>query len=73
MKKLELLFENEDGKTVTYSLDKPIEPVDTVSIRSAMDAVIAGNVFHSSGGNLIAPKGARLVERNVEDIELDVQ
>ena len=70
MKTLELKFENTDGKIVTYSLEQPIEPVDPTAVAAAMDTIIAENAFTSSGGNLVAKKSARVVERNVEDIEL---
>ncbi|WP_042143678.1 DUF2922 domain-containing protein [Paucisalibacillus sp. EB02] len=70
MKTLELKFENADGKIVTYSLEQPIEPVDPVTVTAAMDTIIAENAFTSNGGNLVAKKSARVVERNVEDIEL---
>ena len=71
MKKLELKFENEDGKTVTYSLEKPIEPVDPEAVKEAMDEIITQNAFTSSGGDLIAKKSARVVDRTVEEIVLD--
>ncbi len=71
MKKLELKFENEDGKTVTYSLDKPIEPVDPEAVKEAMDEIITQDAFTSSGGDLVAKKSARVVERTVEEIALD--
>ncbi|WP_174614860.1 DUF2922 domain-containing protein [Virgibacillus ihumii] len=70
MKKLELKFLNVDGKTVTYSLDKPIEPVDPVAVKAAMDEIINQNAFSTSGGDIVSIKGARVVERNVEEIEL---
>lgn len=70
MKKLELQFFNEDGKTVTYSLEKPIEPVDPVEVSSVMDEIIDQNAFTSTGGDLTAKKGARIVDRTVEEIEL---
>ena len=70
MKTLELKFENADGKTVTYSLEKPVEPVDPAAVTAAMDTIIVENAFTSSGGNLITKKSARVVERNVQDIEL---
>lgn len=70
MKKLELLFENEEGKTVTYSLDSPVDPADEVAINTAMDEIIAQNVFDSTGGNIVAKKGARIVERVVTDIDI---
>ncbi|SES88851.1 Protein of unknown function [Oceanobacillus limi] len=70
MKKLELKFENEDGKIVTYSLDKPIEPVDSDQVNAAMDEIILQNPFTSSGGDLVTKKSARVVERIVQEIEL---
>lgn len=70
MKKLELKFLNADGKTVTYSLDKPVEPVDPVAVKAAMDEIINQNAFATSGGDIVSIKGARVVERNVQEIEL---
>ncbi|MFS0751228.1 DUF2922 domain-containing protein [Oceanobacillus sp. 1P07AA] len=70
MRRLELKFTNQEGKVVTYSLDQPIEPVDTNAINAAMDTIISENAFTSSGGDLIEKHSARIVERTVEDIEL---
>ncbi|SFE11468.1 Protein of unknown function [Lentibacillus persicus] len=70
MRKLELKFLNEDGKTVTYSLEEPIEPADPQAIKSAMDEIIAQNAFTSTGGDVVSIKEARIVERTVEEIEL---
>ncbi|MFD1037164.1 DUF2922 domain-containing protein [Virgibacillus byunsanensis] len=70
MKRLELKFLNELGKIVTYSLDKPIEPVDPIAVNTAMDEIITQNAFTSSGGDLLQKHSARVVERNVVDVEL---
>ncbi|RCW77389.1 DUF2922 domain-containing protein [Saliterribacillus persicus] len=70
MKTLELKFANELEKIVTISLDNPIEPVDPVAVDAAMDTIIAQDAFHSSGGSLVSKKSARVVERNVFDIEI---
>lgn len=70
MKQIELKFENEDGKVVTYALDNPVEPVDPAAVSAAMDVIIAQNAFTSSGGDLVAKKSARIVERYAEEIEL---
>lgn len=70
MKKIELFFENEDGKTVKFSLDKPAEPVDPETVQKVMDEIITQNAFESTGGDLVAKKSARLVENIIEDIEL---
>jgi hypothetical protein len=69
-KKLELQFLNSENKTVTISLDAPVEPADPALINQAMDEIISQNIFTSSGGDLVAKKGARIVERNVEEITL---
>lgn len=69
-KKLELKFYNEDNRTVTISLDQPVEPADPVAVNQAMDEIITQNCFNSSGGNLVAKKEARIVERNVYGVEL---
>ncbi|WP_173916643.1 DUF2922 domain-containing protein [Halobacillus sp. Marseille-Q1614] len=70
MKKLELKFLNEEGKIVTVSLDNPIEPPAEADIIAAMDSIIAQNCLYSSGGDLVEKKEARIVERNVTNIEI---
>ncbi|WP_053218173.1 DUF2922 domain-containing protein [Virgibacillus senegalensis] len=70
MKKLELKFLNEEDKTVTISLDHPVEPADPAAVSAAMDEIISQNAFFSSGGDLVSKKSARIVERNVEEIEI---
>ncbi|WNF37381.1 DUF2922 domain-containing protein [Bacillaceae bacterium IKA-2] len=69
-KKIELIFKNELGRNVTLSLDTPIEPVDPVQVAAVMDQVIAEDAFVSSGGSLVSKYAARVVERNVADIEI---
>ena len=62
MKTLELQFVNEEGKTVRLTIDEPREHVTQTEIANVMDVIIAANVFPSSGGDLIAKKGARLID-----------
>ncbi|MGJ9383507.1 DUF2922 domain-containing protein [Salipaludibacillus sp. CF4.18] len=71
-KRLELLFTDTLKGNVTIGLDDPIEPVDAAAISSAMDIIIAQGALTSAKGDLVAKRGARLVERNVETIEIDV-
>jgi len=73
MKTLELIFENELGRTVTYRLDEPVDPADPEAVNAAMDEVIEQNVFGSTGGNLIKKKGARIVERSVTEIDIEME
>lgn len=67
-KRLELKFVNFEGKTATIPIDDPVEPVDPAAVSAAMDMIIVENIFTSSGGDLVAKKSARIVERNVTDI-----
>lgn len=67
-KRLELRFENEEGKLVTITLDNPIEPADPIAVETAMDAVIASAAFTSSGGLFVAKRDARIVDRSVDVI-----
>ncbi len=69
-KRLELLFENEEGRQVTISLPDPIEPVDPERVKTVMQTVIDRDVFTSSGGNLVAIRGARIVSHQVEVIDV---
>lgn len=69
-KQLELIFENEEGRVVRLSLDSPIEPADPSVVSQIMDQILALNVFDSAGGELVSKRGARIIERNVEDIEI---
>lgn len=71
MKVLELKFKNIENKVVTLSLEAPIEPVDTETISSVMDTILAENAFLSTGGDLISKDSARIVERYVTDITLN--
>ena len=68
MKKLELRFENEEGKITTLVVDDLSEPINPVQVAAAMDEIIASDVFTSSGGSYVAKKDARIVERTVEEI-----
>ncbi|WP_096189474.1 DUF2922 domain-containing protein [Evansella halocellulosilytica] len=69
-KRLELIFVNEGGTSVTIGLDEPVEPADGEHISSVMDEMIDLDVFTSSNGKLTEKRGARIVDRTVEEIEL---
>jgi hypothetical protein len=69
-KKIELIFKNEAGKNVILSLDNPTEPVNPALVAQVMEQVIAEQAFVSSGGALVSKYAARIVERNVTDIQI---
>ena len=69
-KVLELEFKTEMGKSAKLSINDPIEPIDTVAVKAAMDNLIATNVFASATGSFVSVEGARVVERNVTDYDV---
>lgn len=71
MKKIELRFVNQLGKTVTYSIEEPIDPVNPAAVRQAMDTILANNVFSTTGGDLVAKHSARIVNNKVEEIDIE--
>ncbi|MFK4997939.1 DUF2922 domain-containing protein [Bacillus sp. N9] len=72
MKTLELIFESEQGKTATISIDHPQDPVDLETVKTSMESIIASGVFIDSDGYIYeAIKSARLVERNVTIFEMN--
>jgi Protein of unknown function (DUF2922) len=70
-KTLELQFATQFGKVAKLNLDAPIEPVDPAAVKTVMETIIADNVFQSSSGALVGIKGARVVERNVTEYEIE--
>ncbi|PYZ97391.1 hypothetical protein CR205_01960 [Alteribacter lacisalsi] len=70
-KRLELVFENEDGGSVTLFVEDPAEPAVPQDVSEAMDAIIDADVFYSAGGKLTGKRSARIVERTVEPIEFE--
>ncbi|MCO7174993.1 DUF2922 domain-containing protein [Sporolactobacillus kofuensis] len=72
MKKLNLVFLNTEGKSVTLALNDPVEPADPAAIKAAMNTIIAQNVFVSKGGDLTEIKSARISESNTTPIDLGV-
>ncbi|RYL89337.1 DUF2922 domain-containing protein [Sporolactobacillus sp. THM7-4] len=71
MKRLNLVFLNQQGKNVTLSLVDPVEPADPAAIKAAMAEIIAQNVFSSPGGDLVQAKSARISESNTTPISIN--
>ncbi|WP_064093108.1 DUF2922 domain-containing protein [Rossellomorea aquimaris] len=69
-KVLELQFKTDSGKSGKVTVNDPVEPIDTVQVKAAMDNLIATNVFGSSNGAFVSIEGARVVERNVTDYDV---
>jgi hypothetical protein len=69
-KSLELQFFNQEGKVVRIIIENPVEPINSAQVSSVMDAIIAANIFTSSGGDFVAKKGARLLSNETTEVSL---
>lgn len=62
---LQMTFINQAGTRTTISLDNPRDDLTEVEVVSAMDEIIAKNIFNTSGGDLVSKHSARIVDRTV--------
>ncbi|KXH81709.1 DUF2922 domain-containing protein [Sporosarcina sp. HYO08] len=69
-KTLQLNFTTSAGKNVMLTVDEPREDMTPAEVEAAMQQIIASGVFGVEGAFLAASKGARIVERNVTDLEI---
>ena len=67
-KVLEMLFDTAQGKKFTISVDEPRADLTGPEVDTGMQALLASNVFHADGANLVSAYQARIVERNVTEL-----
>lgn len=53
-KTLEMVFRNEAGNEVTISLADPKSALTLAEVQTAMNDIIAKNIFTTKGGDLVA-------------------
>ncbi len=70
---LELQFETTAGKTTTIAIDTPKSNVTAEEIQQVMQTIIAKNVFNGQASALVAMRGARIVDRQVTEFELEIK
>lgn len=66
-KSLDMIFKNEEGKTVRVSIPDPQEPVNPAQVVAAMDVMIEKNIFELA---LTEKVSARLTESTQSEIDL---
>lgn len=67
-KTLELRFGTADGRITTLRVPEPKEGLTPAEVQTAMETIIAKNVFTSSGGDFAIVDSARIVERSTTAI-----
>lgn len=69
-KRLEMTFKNQADGRARISIDNPREDLNDIEIKAVMDNIVAKNLFNTSGGDLVAVVGARIVTTDVQEFEL---
>ena len=67
-KVLRMSFKTEAGRTVSISLNDPVDPLDPSAVEDAMDKVIDGDIFSSSSGDITTKYKAETIETTVESV-----
>lgn len=67
-KSLMMSFMNEQGKKVSIRVDGVKDGVTQAEISAAMDAMLAKNIFETTGGDLKIKDSAQIVEKTVAKI-----
>ncbi|MEW5922293.1 MAG: DUF2922 domain-containing protein [Bacillota bacterium] len=67
-KVLRMTFQNAQGRTVSINLQDPVDPLDAADVSACMDKVVIGNIFSTSGGDIIAKLKAETIETSVETV-----
>ena len=67
--KLEMDFLDVFNKRLRISIDEPLEGLVQSEIESAMDSIIAHNIFQSNGIDLVSREGARIIKTTVSEME----
>lgn len=69
-RRLEMVFKNQKDKTSRLSIDNPREDITESDIRTAMENIVATNIFETADGDLVSVVSARIVSTDVEEFEL---
>ncbi|MGN7387863.1 DUF2922 domain-containing protein [Sporosarcina sp. SAFN-015] len=67
-KTLQLNFVTAAGKQTSLTVDEPRAGLTPTEVEAAMQEIIDAQVFEVDGSFLATVKGARIVERTVEDL-----
>jgi hypothetical protein len=69
-KSLVMSFLNQRGEKTNITVPYVKDNLTESDVSVAMDAIIAGNIFASTGGDLVAKHSAQVTEKNVTALEV---
>ena len=69
-KKLVMVFATDGDKNVSLSVDKPKASLNETQIKSAMETIVAQNIFAPNGEDLVRCVEAKIVTTNTNEYDL---
>ena len=69
-KKLVMTFKTNDDRKVSLSVDNPREDITETEIKSAMDLVVAKNIFAPNGSDIVSTVEAKIVVTDTTEYDL---
>ena len=69
-KTLVMTFLNEEGKKTAIRVSNAREDITAAEVATAMDVIIAKNIFTSTGGDLKIKDSARLDDKNSTEMSV---
>jgi len=69
-KKLVMVFGTNKEKNVSLSIDKPKASLNETQIKSAMETIVAQNIFAPNGEDLVKCVEAKIVTTNTNEYDL---
>jgi len=67
---LEMTFKNAADKNFTVSLDAPRDNLTGAEVKAVMDMIISRNIFRTSGGDVVGVYKARIINKEIVELEL---
>lgn len=68
--KLVMVFKNRIGKNVSISIDDPKDDLTEEEIKTAMELIIAKNVFKKNNYTFVEAVGAKVVNTTTDEYDL---
>jgi hypothetical protein len=66
-KTLVLIFQNQGGEKVRFNIDNAREDIGDDEVKTAMETLIAKNIFDTKKGDLVQISGAEVITKSVEE------
>ena len=68
--KLVMSFERADGEKVNLTINDPKSSISESEIKSAMEVIVAQNIFAPNDMDLVAPLTAKIVQTETTEYDL---